>query len=166
VANRQLGEYEPFRGETNFDQISLNKAPSGFSSNSGAYIRSDGTIWFFDTIYETGKGTQLQKWKVDAETNWVSLTTTWESMIALKADGTLWRWDLNFLRNYRNAIVPPARLGIHNDWVALTRVDGGTVSLAADGSLWLWPNPRNDFMMMKLPKQPKWLANVFDAEMK
>ena len=58
--------------------------------------------------------------------------------------------------------IPPTRLGIHNDWLGLTGTWDGAVALAADGSLWFWPNP--DYYsgaLMKPPKQPVFLGNVF-----
>jgi hypothetical protein len=55
-------------------------------------------------------------------------------------------------------------MGIHNDWVAIVGTGNGVVSLAADGSLWFWPD-REAYeyspMLLKLPKQPQFLGNVF-----
>jgi hypothetical protein len=39
------------------------------------------------------------------------------------------------------------------------------VTLAADGSLWFWPNPERDVRtLLKGPKQPQLLGNVFDRQ--
>jgi hypothetical protein len=55
-------------------------------------------------------------------------------------------------------------LGIHKDWVAVAGSYEGAVALAADGSLWFWPN-RDSYefkdTLMKLPKQPQFLGNIF-----
>jgi hypothetical protein len=58
---------------------------------------------------------------------------------------------------------PPVRLGIHNDWIALANTWGDMIALAADGSLWLWPDrdQHEQSTLLKLPKQPEWLGNVF-----
>jgi hypothetical protein len=58
---------------------------------------------------------------------------------------------------------PPTRLGIHNDWVAITGAWEDVIALAADGSLWLWPDRQEyeRFNLLKLPKQPQFLGNVF-----
>jgi hypothetical protein len=84
-------------------------------------------------------------------------------MVALKADGSLWQW--NFLNRPAVKFVntPPTRLGIHDDWVAITGKHGNVIALAADGSLWLWPDKKYyDYgILLKLPKQPQFLGNVF-----
>ena len=61
------------------------------------------------------------------------------------------------------AQTPPARLGIHNDWVAIASTWQNVIALAADGSLWLWPNSieYEQETLLKLPKQPEFLGNVF-----
>jgi hypothetical protein len=58
---------------------------------------------------------------------------------------------------------PPTRLGIHNDWVAIASAWEDVVALAADGSLWLWPDHEQyeRYTLLKLPKQPQFLGNVF-----
>jgi hypothetical protein len=58
---------------------------------------------------------------------------------------------------------PPTRLGIHNDWVAIANTWDDVITLAADSSLWLWPN-RDQYeqsTLLKLPKQPQSLGNIF-----
>ena len=41
--------------------------------------------------------------------------------------------------------------------------DGYVITLAADGSLWLWPDRQyyDTGYLLKLPKQPQFLGNVF-----
>jgi hypothetical protein len=86
-------------------------------------------------------------------------------MVALKSDGSLWQWQWNYNQEspLEAAKSPPTRLGINNDWVGLTSSWGGTipVSLAADGSLWLWPGNFSEFPLLKPPKQPQYLGNIF-----
>jgi hypothetical protein len=85
-------------------------------------------------------------------------------MVALKADGTLWKWNENYLSRTAASTALPARLGIHNDWVALMGYYGGAIAMAADGSLWYWPNPESyayEGALLKTPKQPQFLGNVF-----
>ena len=92
------------------------------------------------------------------------MNPTW--MVALKSDGTLWQWHFHISSDLRfpeeDIKIPPTRLGFHNDWLGLTGTWDGEVALAADGSLWFWPNA--DYYagaMMKAPKQPQLLGNVF-----
>jgi hypothetical protein len=83
-------------------------------------------------------------------------------MFALKSDGTLWEWNPHY--PFGPFTARPTRMGIHNDWVAIVGTGNGVVSLAADGSLWFWPDRRMyewSQLLLKLPKQPQFLGNVF-----
>jgi hypothetical protein len=95
------------------------------------------------------------------ETNWVTTAVDQNRMIVLKSDGSLWQWQLDTKSPADAVKIPPARFGLHNDWVGLTSTLGGVVSLAADGSLWFWPGTDYDGTMLKPPKQPELLSNVF-----
>jgi hypothetical protein len=85
-------------------------------------------------------------------------------MVALKSDGTLWQWNKRYRLPADAYAAPPTRLGIHNDWVAIAGNWDGIIALAADGSLWFWPD-REAYeyspMLLKLPKQPQFLGNIF-----
>jgi hypothetical protein len=157
------GKDQLFR-ETNYDAIPFEKCFPAYASTGGAFIRDDGTLWIYD-----GDGRpEFRLQQFGSDTNWVSAAAGWNWMVALKADGTLWEWnDYRFPSDVRHQpVVLPNRLGIHNDWVAVAQVSEGAVALAADGSLWLWPNRESyEFRnaMMKLPKQPRFLGNVFSA---
>jgi hypothetical protein len=76
----------------------------------------------------------------------------------------LWKWEYNHHTFAEDFTTPPTRLGIHNAWVAIANSEGGVVSLATDGSLWFWPDPESyefPYALLKLPKQPKFLCNIF-----
>jgi len=149
---------------TRFDQVPLEKlSPAGYQF--GAYVRTDGTLWLFGELH--GHGPKLPEFETlqsGTETNWVSVAVTWDWMVALKSDGTLWKWDWHNHAVAVDITAPPTRMSIHNDWVAIVGTGNGVVSLAADGSLWFWPN-RKDYEyiqhLLKLPKQPQFLGNVF-----
>ena len=157
--------------QTNYDQIAL-ETFSDSGSDLSSYIGKDGTLWTShrDFDVESSSDAAPRFLQVGKETNWVAtvMTRTW--MVALKSDGSLWQWhfhrnsDMNFPAEELK--IPPTRLGIHNDWLGLTGTWDGAVALAADGSLWFWPNPEAyEYMriMIQLPKQPKFLGNVFDG---
>ena len=119
--------------------------------------------WVFD---QNDNGLYSGFVRVGTETNWTNVALSWREMVALKSDGTIWKW--NFPPNSpADAVkISPTRLGIHSDWVGIANTWGGVVALAADGSLWLWPigDYENYYGMMpllKLPKQPEFLGNVF-----
>ena len=90
-------------------------------------------------------------------------------MLALKSDGTLWRWGgqpyyHQYADDYTRA---PEQLGTHSDWVALMQTPRGVVSLAADGSLWLWRNLadpwQTSWRLLKPSVKPVPLGNILAA---
>ena len=107
--------------------------------------------------------------RVGTETNWSAVALTWCRMVALKADGSLWEWRFAREWNYNQEALyvaakqQPIRLGKHNDWVAIDHTLLDVVALAADGSLWLWPDPRpyEESTLLKIPKPPRSLGNLF-----
>ena len=157
--------------DTNMDQVSF---PTLSLAGNGdmAYVRPDGTLWMKWTYEQNGTSVSSGFVQVGMETNWTAVALNWQRMIALKSDGSLWQW--HFIHPWdvdsseqliRVAQEAPTRLGIHNDWVAITSDWDDVIALAADGSLWLWPD-REQYeqqTLLKLPKQPEFLGNVFTA---
>ncbi len=149
---------------TNFDQVDFTKFSRGWDDSAGAKILQNGTLWFWH--HQWGKNYNnppVRTYQCGSDTNWNYIAgNAWWNPVALKSDGTLWRC----FNPGRQVNVPlPTRLGIHNDWVAIASTFGNVVALAADGSLWLWPQTEEywDRQLLKLPKQPKLLGNVFVA---
>ena len=151
-----------FLQATNLDQI----VPRTFSpswDDRMAYVGKDGSLWIGNWHTDVS-GLESQKpgfLRVGTETNWVTTAVNQNRMIVLKSDGSLWQWQLNTKSPEDAVNIPPARFGIHNDWVGLTSTLGGIVSLAADGSLWFWPGSDYDGALLKPPKQPQLLGNIF-----
>jgi ABC-type transport system involved in multi-copper enzyme maturation permease subunit len=151
---------------TSLDQI----VPQTFSradNNTMAYVGKDGTLWVYGRYFDDSKKSWEGAWRfvqAGKETNWVAVAVTWNCTVALKADGSLWKWNRPQKSTLELAEIPPTRLGIHKDWVGLTGIWdwGGPVSLAADGSLWFWPNTGNyGGVFFRAPKQPRLLGNIF-----
>ncbi len=130
-----------------------------------AYVRKDGTLWFANNKYDKKQGGWVQTGflQLHVGTGWIAVAVSYYSMIALKSDGTLWRWNFDYRPETDAFLMAPKQLGIHDDWVGLVGVWDGAISLAADGSLWFWPDRKfyGNGELIKLPKQPKLLGNVF-----
>jgi ABC-type transport system involved in multi-copper enzyme maturation permease subunit len=138
-----------------------------------AFVRADGTLCVLNRYYdkENGHLAGTGVLQVGKENDWRAVAANENWMVALKTDGSLWQWDIpaqsdgNYrMQDFVSAIKsPPTRLGIHQDWVAITGSWDQVIVLAADGSLWLWPDRKcyGDGILLKLPKQPQFLGNVF-----
>jgi alpha-tubulin suppressor-like RCC1 family protein len=117
--------------------------------------------------------------QVGKETDWEAAAASFQYLVALKSDGSLWKWDVWDGRDVYQmapsksspwkspseiANTTPKRLGIHNDWVAVTKDWDGLISLAADGSLWYWPDKVvfEDSSLLKISPKPELLSNIFE----
>jgi len=170
----KTGKFELQR-QTNLDQVVFQSlAQSG--QGTEAYVGRDRTLQVCNSYaYRTnGQWFSSGFLRVGTETNWVTVALTGRWLVALKSDGTLWKWEWPFPKSITDMVqIQPARLGIHNDWVAIGSSFGGIVSLAADGGLWFWPSPdyymeahgTAAYMMVltKPPKQPELLGNIFQG---
>jgi len=155
--------YELVR-ETNYDEI-VSQTASSANELATAFVRADGTLWVINRYWDEKSRLTLGIGilQVGKENDWRAVDVSWGMMVALKADGSLWQWQFKGGNIVRAVNDPPTRLGIHDDWVAITGRWGGVIALAADGSLWLWPDKQSyDYgSLLKLPKQPQYLGNVF-----
>jgi hypothetical protein len=162
--NKSIGEDELVR-VTNYDQI-VSKTASSAGDQATAFVRTDGTLWVLNRYWDEVKGGQMMGsgvLQVGKENDWRAVATSYHMTVALKADGSLWQWNFQNRPAAKLVNTPPTRLGIHNDWVAITGKSGSVIALAADGSLWLWPDRQyyDNGYLLKLPKQPQFLGNIF-----
>jgi hypothetical protein len=148
---------------TNFDQT-LPQTVSWADDDAMAYVRKDGTLCVCNRTYDEIRGWNGSGFiTVGTETNWMAVAVSYHMMVALKADGSLWQWKFQRGSAAEAFHTAPTRLGIHDDWVGLVGTWDGAISLAADGSLWFWPDRKfyGNAELIRLPKQPKLLGNVF-----
>ncbi len=158
----------------------LNQVLSGKYSRGGgfhnwdAYVRPDGALWLAGQLrnYTKAGMPPLENAQCGHETYWVAVANSWDWMVAIKNDGTLWQWSPPGRGQGWWGFQPrdflfhsPVRLGIHEDWISIVAVEGGVVLLAADGSLWFWPDPSSysyQDMVLELPKQPQLIGKVLE----
>jgi len=137
-----------------------------------AFVRPDGTLWFLNRYWDSTNRCIVCSgvFQVGNATDWRAVALSHGQLVALKPDGSLWqwrfanRWDLSQAQLQLITQNRPLRLGIHHDWVDLIGTWDGVIALAADGGLWLWPDRDvyEQYTLLKLPKQPKQISNIFD----
>ncbi len=131
-----------------------------------AGVREDGTLWIW--LSPSGSGNRVPevgKEQIGKSTGWAAVALSHSKLVALKADGSLWRWDFIYWQTPQGWMLPesPVRLGIHNDCVALNSLWDGFVSLAADGSLWFWAarESSDDQPLLRVSRRPEKIAELF-----
>ena len=94
VMDWRIGKGELER-QTNLDQV-VPQTLSRIDEDRMAYVGKDGTLWICDR-YLVDKS--RWRWEgigflqVGKETNWLAVAVNWNYMVALKSDGSLWKWN-------------------------------------------------------------------------
>lgn len=150
-------------------------------------LREDGTLWDLSLTPPEGMkltpprgGGKLEIFKpkmtqIGTETNWVGVAGNYDLLVALKADGSLWAWNLpkadfgyRAMHKVSPAAQSPVRFGTHADWIAVGVSWGGVMSLAADGNLWRWWDQNDwydsDQPMLAPSRKPSKIENVLARE--
>jgi alpha-tubulin suppressor-like RCC1 family protein len=141
-------------------------------------IKYDGSLWTWGNDNPYGQsglnspGQRSLPTQVGALTNWSSISAGNNHTAAIKTDGTLWAWGLNYqgqlglgdAGNYTDRS-SPVQVGSGTTWAS---VSGGylhTAAIKTDGSLWTWGyNPygqlgKNDLVSRSSPVQVGALTN-------
>ncbi|MCL2082455.1 MAG: hypothetical protein FWH04_04365 [Oscillospiraceae bacterium] len=121
------------------------------STNNVMGLKTNGTLWAWGDNWsgEHGNGTRqdpsLLPIQVGTDTDWANFTLSSDSVVALKANGSLWGWGEN-VRTDNSAmtyILSPTQLGTDTDWVSISQNSGSShhyMAIKTDGSLWAWGN--------------------------
>jgi ABC-type transport system involved in multi-copper enzyme maturation permease subunit len=133
-------------------------------------IRTNGTMWSRGDLPWTNNLPQAygRPVQIGSETDWKAVAGRWSALLAVKTDGSLWKWDSESQPNKLSW----KRLGNHSDWVAIKDSWGGGMALAADGSLWYWQtfplyiekSRHLPPFMLAAPRKPALIGNIFDKQ--
>lgn len=138
-------------------------------------VRDDGTFRMIGKANDRNDNVILEDVQLDPSTNWLAVVGNYEVVVALKTDGTLWKWNFSDDTGIKPNAASCVRLGTHSDWVAIDAAMGGIVSLATDGSLWFWQfepqfiyrnySSSSEFELRPLlgvSRKPQRIAGIFD----
>ena len=133
---------------------------TNWTSISGGYghtaaIKADGTLWMWgeNTYYggsnggQLGDNTTIRKSSpiqtISEGTNWSSVACGSMHTAAVKNDGTLWVWGVNFDRQLgdntsTSKSSPIQTIAGGSDWSFVACGNYHTAAIKTDGTLWLW----------------------------
>jgi len=101
-------------------------------------LHRDGSLRV-NAVYSTVEARyRSQDIRLGKDSDWVAIAGRQNMLVAVKADGSLWRWNFPKDPAIDPGSVEVTRLSTHSDWLAVRCYYDGVVSLAADGSLWFW----------------------------
>ena len=82
--------------------------------------------------------------QVGSDTDWQSVAAGDRHRLAIKTDGTLWSWGLNYSGQLGIgsfvAQATPTRLGTGTQWKKVSAAGAYSVALKHNGTLWVWGN--------------------------
>ena len=111
-------------------------------------IKNDGTLWgwgynFFGQIIEGGVNPYGQPLvQIGTATDWKSISTGSYHSMAIKTDGTLWAWGMNWAGQLGiGSSVDqgvPVQVGTATNWISISSGDAHSLGIKHDGTLWGW----------------------------
>jgi len=87
-------------------------------------IKSDGTLWYWGSYYSTQ---QLVPSQVGSDNDWQKVHTSYNAVLALKTDGTLWKGS------FGNNLT---QIGTDNDWNYIWSNEQVWFGIKNNGTLW------------------------------
>ena len=112
-------------------------------------LKNDGSLWSwgYNNCGQLGLGDpsldRSTPTRVGADTDWSAVACGQSHTVALKVDGSLWTWGLNYFgqlglgdASFKQSA--PTRVGVDSDWTAVACGPAATFAIKRDGSLWAW----------------------------
>jgi alpha-tubulin suppressor-like RCC1 family protein len=113
-------------------------------------IKKDGSLWAWGFNGSTGYlgigdatiAESLVPIRVGAATDWESVSTGFNHIIALKTNGTIWSWGYNFEGQLGNGntttVLIPTQIGADTDWTSISAGGYSSYAIKNNGSLYAW----------------------------
>ena len=131
-----------FAGGNNWKQVSNGH---GYS----VAIKTDGTLWAWGSNtwsnlginHTTDSYTSVTTFA--GGTNWKQVSCGQNCSAAIKTDGTLWTWGINFrgqlgTNDSVDRYTPVTTFGGGNDWKIVEMIGSSCFGIRTNGSLWVW----------------------------
>jgi alpha-tubulin suppressor-like RCC1 family protein len=122
-------------------------ASVGIGSENGYGIKNDGTLWAwgYNNFGQLGLGDTTNRSspvQVGALTDWKSVKSFWNFVLATKTNDTLWAWGRNSYGQLGLGDTTdrssPVQVGALTNWSKLACADEASFAIKTDGTLWSW----------------------------
>lgn len=118
------------------------------SQRSTTAVKTDGTLWSWGNNGNGQLGLDSAAYsysspkQVGALTNWLTVAGGYNSVMAIKTDGTLWAWGANAQGTLGDGTTytrsSPVQIGALTTWLLLSLGNYGGLARKTDGTLWTW----------------------------
>jgi ABC-2 family transporter protein len=124
-------------------------------------IDTNGEVWFFWNEWKNSHYIPQGRIQLGQHMKWRTVGfDNYDSVVALRSDGTLWQWPLHGNDVHNLASIKPVQLGSHSDWIAFSTHNSWALALAPDGSLWAWDEP-SEHIWLAPSRKPVFIGNIF-----
>jgi hypothetical protein len=135
-------------GGITWKSLAASQGATTGSSNFGAAIKSDGTLWTWgnNSLGQLGDGTVVARSSPGTTVgggNWKQISCGYGHIAGIKTDGTLWTWGRDFYgalgtggNNSRSS--PNTTIGGGSDWKQIATGLDCNAALKVDGTLYVW----------------------------
>ncbi|MFA5794636.1 MAG: hypothetical protein WC980_06170 [Candidatus Brocadiia bacterium] len=120
-------------------------------------LKTDGTLWSWgrNDFSQLGDGTgeqnryappqyvyTAQPTRIGIDNNWQAIAAGHSHSFALKSDGTLWAWGVNWDGQLGDGTSIckniPTQISTDTDWQAIAAGNSHSIALKTDGTIWTW----------------------------
>jgi alpha-tubulin suppressor-like RCC1 family protein len=123
-----------------------------------AMVSGDGELWLSWSTWANNYWHVSGTNRIGSDSKWKAVAFANNFLIALRRDGTLWRWRVSEVFAPVAHSDKPTQVGNYSHWIVLD--DMGAVSLAADGTIWGWDHPSR-YKWLAPSRRPVYLGNIF-----